>query len=1148
MKEQWREIVLIVFVIALSIFLFTKNAQTVSETIIITEICPSGCAAADHQWIEIYNKSNEPIDLANWKFWEGNINHGLTISSSSAVSSSVLLPGAYAIIAQNDRLFFADHSETTSTVFDSAWTTLTKTGEEIGIKKGSGSDDFVEKFVYAGVNNYSLERIGPEGDPSSFFEWKEHLSASTPGIENYWWTENVEEDETNHIPRAQMSVPTSTLVNESVVFDAAGSYDNEGFIERYVWVIENTVYDGVNVEYVFTTMGTKQVILTVYDSHGATSTVSRDIEVLSEVDNEEVLDIQARIVINEFLSDPNSPEKEWVELYNSEDEDVSLDGYTLYDGVGKIATVTGTINSLDFRVIYLTSSKLNQSGDLITLNDSTGDVIDTVSYGDWDDGGVNDNAEAPGKAHAVARISDGEDSDYDKTDFSYTITPTPNFPNNITPKEIVPPPSNGGSSNSNTSNEVTKSSFPENSVVINEFVSSPAEGVDEFIELYNTTANIISLEGWVIQDGSLAKTLLSGTIIPKGFFVIEKPKGSLNNSGDLIVLIDPSGKEINRVVYGEWNGEDNTVSVSAKGQSSARVVDGGKDFSVTDTITKNNPNIITSNQSVDAKSPTSTSVIGNFVTGTIVLNEIFSNPTGADDEKEFVELFNSGNTAINLTGWKIGDSSKKFTIDEISISAGAYIALYRSGTGISLNNSGTETVSLWFPDEVLADSVTYSKTVLNDESFSKFGNNWIWVPTSTPARENIQSGVFVMNSSTAETLLMHTASTEFVPRIVEILPNPIGTDTQNEYIELYNPHDFDISLAGFFLDDAEGGSKPFEFSSDIILRSHEYRAWYSKETKLSLTNTSDAVRVLDSEGQVVEEVEYSGAKENKSYTFGNGVWFWTSELSPNMENPIVPAVDTKETNKTKTTSAKPTIQTTLAQVRNFDVGVVASIEGTVLVPPGILSSQYMYIGGPKGLGIQVYSYKKDFPPVAAGDSVVLSGELAEVSGEMRLKVASAFDIKTSSSTVPVIPERLEAVDVGELYEGGLIEIAGEVTGVKGSYVYLDDGTDEVKVYIRGGSGIDKKIFSEGSNALVAGIVQETKSGYHVSPRNVSDVQVEGVVKGEKIEVVVDEENYSRIEIIRAVVFLLAGLAIVLGIKLYGLKILIFLRERLKSKD
>jgi hypothetical protein len=1148
MKEQWREMVLIVFVIALSIFLFTKNVKTISESIIITEICPSGCASSDHQWIEIYNKSTEPIDLNGWKFWEGGVNHGLIVSPSSTVTTTILLPGTYAIITQNDAVFFADYPDTTSTVFDSAWTTLAKTGEEIGIKKGGGSDDFVELFVYAGVDNHSLERIDPDGDPTSMLEWKEHPDSSTPGRQNYWWSD-LDEGEENRIPFARFSAPTSTVVNQSVVFDATGSSDNEGFITRYVWMIEGVEYEGVGVEYVFTTTGTKHVSLTVYDTRQASSTVSRDIEVFAEEPLEEIPVFDARIVINEFLSDPNVGEEEWIELYNIEDEDVVIDGYVLYDGVGKIATVTGTIHSLDFRVVYLTSSKLNQSGDQIILMDPTGDVVDTVSYGAWDDGVVGDNAMSPGKGHATARNSDGDDSGVDLDDFSYTITPTPDFPNNITPKELPASSSSGGSSGPYVSYELPVATFSEGSVVINEFVSSPGAGEEEFVELFNTSGENIVLDDWNIQDGSLAKTMLTGIISPRGFFVIEKPKGSLNNTGDLIVLADPSGTEIDRVVYGEWNGEDDTAPLSSKGESVARVVDGkdtGKssfDFSLTTTITPGTTNRITS-ESLEPTFPSSTSVgfVGNFVTGTIFLNEIFPNPDGADEEKEFIELYHAGSTTIDLGGWKIGDASKKNVIADLTIGPSSYAVLYRPATGISLNNSGTETVQLWLPDDRLVDSISYTRMVLSDESFSRFGDEWFWVSSSTPGIENKKSSEqkSVASTTTSSLESVENGSFDFSdtpPVIVEILPNPAGADTQNEYIELYNPHDFDISLAGLFLDDAEGGSKPFAFPLDTTLRSHEYRAWYSKETKLSLTNTSDSVRVLTSDDVVLQEVEYVGAKEQKSYTFGNNLWFWTGELTPNGENPLTPALDTKETSKAKITSTKSAITTTLAQVRNFDVGTMTRLEGVVLVPPGVLSTQYLYVGDERGIGIQVYSYKKEFPPVAVGDTVSLTGELSEVSGEMRLKLASAADITiTSSSAVSILPERLEAVDVGESYEGGFIEVVGEVTGIKGSYVYLDDGTDEVKVYIRGGSGIDKSIFSEGARAVVAGIAQETKSGYHLSPRGESDVRVEGVVKGEKILATLPESD-SRDDMVRAVLLFFVGIVLLWGVKLYGKKIL-----------
>lgn len=273
------------------------------------------------------------------------------------------------------------------------------------------------------------------------------------------------------------------------------------------------------------------------------------------------------------------------------------------------------------------------------------------------------------------------------------------------------------------------------------------------------------------------------------------------------------------------------------------------------------------------------------------------------------------------------------------------------------------------------------------------------------------------------------------------------------------------------------------------------------------------------------------------------MWFWTAELTPGEKNPLVPTAEVVKS-KVKTIATKPKVETTLIDVRNFDVGTVVSLTGTVVVEPGVMSSQYFYIAGSPGL--QIYSYKKDFPPLARGDKVKITGELAEISGEARLKIDTATDISIVGKSETYTPLELAIADIDEPYEGWLTEIKGEVTGIKGSYVYLDDGTDEVRLYIRGGSGIDKSLFTEGARVSVTGIVQETKSGYMVSPRDMKDVRIEGAIKGEKVamvEMVEEGEGYSRIEIIRAVVLLLAGLAVILGVKLYGGRI----KEILKNK-
>lgn len=1011
MKEHWREVVLIVFIIAVSIFLFSKQAESVSETIIITEICPSGCASTDHQWIEIYNKSSESIDLVGWKFWEGGVNHGLVISPSSTITSTILLPGAYAIIAQNDTVFFTDHPEVTSTVFDSVWTTLNKSGEEIGIKSGSGSDDFIEKFVYAGVYNYSLERVSIVDDSVDALSWKEHPDSSTPGRDNYWWNNVEGEIVENRIPRSVIRSVTSTVVGETVLFDASDSYDDESFIDRYVWMIEGVEYEGVEHEHIFSSTGTMVIFLTVYDTEHASSTVSRTIEVFPIIRNEFPDPV---IVINEFLSDPISGEREWVELYNTEDRVVDLDGYLLYDGVGKIASVTGTIEGLGFRTIYLLSSKLNQSGDRVVFLNSVGDVTDAVSYGNWDDGEMADNVVAPKKGYSSARNSDGDDTDVDSADFSFTITPTPGLPNNITAESIpvspAPTPSVVYVQPVQSSGEI----FSPNDIVVNEFVSAPSTGEDEFVELYNTTDRTITLDEWVLRDGSGARTVLIGTVLPRGFFVLNKPKGSLNNAGDLITLFDPSGQEIDRVVYGNWDEDVVDVEAPVKGQAVARM-NGTAQLYITTTITKGFENVI----------------------------------------------------------------SYDFTSDDT---------------------------------------------------------------------DNSSTTIFSSVSSTTRTdSLVPVFSFDSLPIITEILPNPLGVDTQNEFIELFNPFEHDISLTGLSLDDGDGGSKPYSFPPDTVLRAHEYRAWYSKDTKISLANTTDQVRILDTQGEVFHMIEYSGVKENKSYVMAHDLWFWTSELTPHMENPNEPVADRAVRADEHKSTASAAVFTTVAQIRNFDVGTRVVFEGVVLVPPGVLSSQYLYVGGELGVGIQVYSYKKEFPELVIGDKVSVSGELTEVSGEMRIKIARAEDVSRvdTITSVPVLPHTLLAAEVGEMYEGGFVEIVGEIVGVKGSYVYLDDGTGEVKVYIRGGSGIDKKMFEEGVRARVSGILQETKSGYQLSPRDHTDVSIDiHGVKGEKIELEpLEQSSYSMRQMVRMIIGICVGLVVVLGIKLYGTSVISYVRTK-----
>jgi len=109
----------------------------------------------------------------------------------------------------------------------------------------------------------------------------------------------------------------------------------------------------------------------------------------------------------------------------------------------------------------------------------------------------------------------------------------------------------------------------------------------------------------------------------------------------------------------------------------------------------------------------------------ILINELLPNPSGEESTDEYIELYNRGSVPVDLASWKIVDASGSYYIISNKhfattiIPAGGYFVLYRSITGIALNNSGGETVYLYAPDNNLRDSVSYSESAGEDKSYSR---------------------------------------------------------------------------------------------------------------------------------------------------------------------------------------------------------------------------------------------------------------------------------------------------------------------------------------------------------------------------------------------------------------------------------------------
>ncbi len=121
------------------------------------------------------------------------------------------------------------------------------------------------------------------------------------------------------------------------------------------------------------------------------------------------------------------------------------------------------------------------------------------------------------------------------------------------------------------------------------------------------------------------------------------------------------------------------------------------------------------------------------------------------------------------------------------------------------------------------------------------------------------------------------------PAITELLPNPdgTGTDKTDEFIELYNPNAKPFDLSGFSLQTGITRKHTYVFPKGSSLPPKSFKAFYSKTTALSLSNTTGQTRLLAPSGNSVSDAaEYEKAKDGIAWALAKGKWYWTTKPTP----------------------------------------------------------------------------------------------------------------------------------------------------------------------------------------------------------------------------------------------------------------------------
>ncbi|MEN8192344.1 MAG: lamin tail domain-containing protein [Bacteroidota bacterium] len=832
------------------------------------------------EWIELFNRSNKTIDLKNHQIADAND----TVQVMK--NEQILFPNQYFVIARDSTLFDI-YSDTINCVI-SSFPTLNNSGDRIIIL--DSLDRVIDSLEFnpdwGGMNGVSLERINSEVSSVDSSNWNNSKldSGGTPGMPN----SISQRDYDIEITKINFS-PTFPLYGESVTISASVKNIGKNNLTCTLQLFEDVNLDSTDfilletsdVEEIFA--GDSVEINFNYTVDSIKGERGFYIEALSEHDqdlNNNILYSTIApgystniVVVNEIMYSPINGEPEWIELFNTSDEKVSLKNWIISDiytnpKTTKITDQNISIKGKDFIVIAKDSTileyhkevpsdimimnfaNLNNDADGVVIKDQYNNIIDSVEYRTaW--GGTSGYSLERRFHHFGSNDSVNWAS---STDIELS---TPGRQNSITPKMY----------DLKITSIKTEPEFP-----------SINEEVMVGVVIQNIGNN--SIENFSLEIGTKSNekmTLLSVT----NNLRLESGDSSLIKAENPFILSD-STRIISYVI------------------------------SELDNDTTNNR--------------LSVMVYPSFLKNSIIINEFMVNPK--EKKSEWIELYNNSNSSINIKNWFISDlliSPTKNRITEYDeiINSGEYFIITNDTSKFSNQgnckmfevNFGTlgnydDGILLYDFNSKIIDSLRYDKDwetekgrSLERVSFDAPASDiYNWLPSLSI--EGATPGI-------SNSVLKTQPYTQGDLKINEIMFDPYSNNS--EFIEFYNTTDSHIDIGGWSLIDEsdnhfELSNTFFDVASDnffVIAADSIFFSSYpelknnssikiSNSGDLSLSNEEEVIIIIDHWGNTIDSVRYNSDWHNKNINLlknkslerinpqlsGNAISNWSTSVDP----------------------------------------------------------------------------------------------------------------------------------------------------------------------------------------------------------------------------------------------------------------------------
>ena len=444
----------------------------------------------------------------------------------------------------------------------------------------------------------------------------------------------------------------------------------------------------------------------------------------------------------------------------------------------------------------------------------------------------------------------------------------------------------------------------EGQLYINELVAGNQNGIEDdffqaedWIEIHNT-GGIVNLAGYYLSDDPDSLDMWQfpntnaglTTVLPGGYALFwmdnDENQGEdhagfkLSTDGEGVYLVDPDGETIIDQI--EFGPQQPDISYGRECDACSEWV------------------------YFNVPTPEATNQQAPEETQLLYINEVMtSNVSYIDDQAgdfdSWIEIFNPNPFQVNLAGYTIETDlgTAEILADgpvETTVSAESFILLWldaepeEGNAHMYLLMEDAGTVSLIGPDDTYVDTYTYPA----------LGENVSW------GRE-IDAGTTSIEFNIPTPRVTNSL---FIIQPEELFINELMSDNQTDtldtameyedWFEIYNPNDFEVNVAGYWLTDNQANPMkwqvPLDRPDSTIIPSEGYLLFFADEQQsegwnhvnFRLSDQGESITLLSPDGfTIADEIEFGPLANDTSYgrfTDGSPDWVMFTETTPEYSN------------------------------------------------------------------------------------------------------------------------------------------------------------------------------------------------------------------------------------------------------------------------